>query len=189
MKTWQLGTVLRRRALKESRKQSWVLERYQGEKERCYWILGGIDDALSVTSFAISHSSLSEPPARSEMVPGGRLIKGSDFCAAILAQNWPALHRKLEMSFLLACGKVSHAAGNEEEGWKDRNGIQSSAPIGVTDVLIDWDYSCPNKTLDSAGCVFRLSSVFKNPLISCTVCCFLHNSYHQWLTPFSSFLF
>lgn len=148
---------------------------------------------------AISHSSLSEPPARSETVPGGRLIKGSDFCAVVLVQNWPASHGNL----IFPLGVWQSLSSCQEweggtEGRKCHDGVRSSAPIGCTEALIDWDDLCPNEASDSTGYVFRLSLVLINPLISCSTIhkvfvvvfwvFFLHSSYQQWLTRFSPFL-
>lgn len=68
---------------------------------------------------AISHSSLSEPPPRSETVPGGRLIKGSGFflCGgtgsklACLARKLSLSHWRLTKSLILP--------RNESDGRKD----------------------------------------------------------------------
>lgn len=57
---------------------------------------------------AILHSPHTELSASTQTVPGGRLIKGSDGCVVVLAQNWPACAETY--STLMTSDKVSHQA-------------------------------------------------------------------------------
>lgn len=152
------------------------------ERKAGYWILGGIDDALPVTS--LCHlTQLSQRTAGSLWDgPRWQVDKGQRFLCSPVEAKLACLAQKLSLSYWHVTKSLILPGMRRRDG-KLMMACNHQHLFAAQMFIIDWD-PYPNATLDSTGCVYRLSSVLKNPLISCST---IHKVFGAfYTTPISS---